>query len=125
MQAVNTVQTEAPRKRVEIPTEHPHVVRVETEFGNKLYLRGSRIQIWLLAQFYRQGDSAEDIIKTYPHLNPAAVYDGLSYFLDHKEEIVQEIIENRADVVLAKMDAHLDERGFVVFKSTTAHESTT
>jgi uncharacterized protein (DUF433 family) len=119
---MNSIQTTSPSKRVEIPTEHPHVVRVETEFGNKLYLRGSRIQIWLLAQFYRQGDSAEDIIRTYPHLNPAAVFDGLSYFLDHKEEIVQEIIENRADVVLAKMGAHLDERGFVIFNSTSAHE---
>jgi hypothetical protein len=39
----------------------------------------------------------EEIIKGLPHLNHAQVYDAISYYYDHKEEIDEEIRINNDD----------------------------
>jgi uncharacterized protein (DUF433 family) len=92
-------------------TEHPHVVRVD---GVPM-LRGTRIRVRLIAQLHRAGDSVEDILESYPHLQPAAVHDAISYFLDHRAEIEQEIAAHRIEAVLARTGGKMDERGFITF----------
>ncbi len=92
-------------------TEHPHVTRVE----GVAMLRGTRLAVRLIAQQYRAGDSVDDILHTYPHLNAAVVHDAISYYLDHRAEIEQEIAANRLQYVLAQAGAQLNERGFVTF----------
>ncbi|MBI4671742.1 MAG: DUF433 domain-containing protein [Chloroflexi bacterium] len=103
-----------PTERVEIPTEHPHIVRIESE-GWYPILRGSRIPVWLIASLYKQGDSPEDIHASYRHLKRAAIYDAISYYLDHKEEIEAEIESNKLENVLRKHNGRIVEGGFIVF----------
>ncbi|NTU63442.1 MAG: DUF433 domain-containing protein [Chloroflexi bacterium] len=90
-------------------TEHPHITRVE---GVAL-LRGTRLAVRLIAQQYRAGDSVDDILHTYPHLSATAVHDAISYYLDHRAEIEQEIAANRLEYVLTQTGAQLNECGFV------------
>jgi uncharacterized protein (DUF433 family) len=92
-------------------TEHPHVVRVD---GVPM-LRGTRLRVRLIAQLHRAGDSVEDILDSYPHLQPAAVHDAISFFLDHHTEIEQEFAAHRIDAVLARTGGKMDERGFITF----------
>ncbi|MCC7361175.1 MAG: DUF433 domain-containing protein [Anaerolineales bacterium] len=92
-------------------TEHPHVVRVDSV----PMLRGTRIRVRLIAQLHRAGDSVEDILESYPHLQPAAVHDAISYFLDHRAEIEQEIAAHRIEAVVARLGGKMDERGFISF----------
>lgn len=111
-------ETEAikqPTERVEIPTEHPHVVWREDALRRKLAIRGSRIEIWLIASFYKQGDSPEDIHRSYPHLKRAAIYDAISYYLDHKQEIEAEIESNKLENALREQHGRIVEGGFIVF----------
>jgi len=47
------------------------------------------------------------------HLSAAAVYDAISYYLDHRAEIEQEIAAHRIESILAETGAQTDERGLV------------
>jgi uncharacterized protein (DUF433 family) len=109
-------------ERVEIPTEHPHVVWREDTFRKKLVIRGSRIQVWLVASLFKHGDKPEDILSAYPFLNLAAIYDAISYYLDHAAEIDAEIESNKPENVLKELNAHVDNRGFVIFDDLAKNE---
>lgn len=97
------------------PTEHPHIVRVAGVCGGRPILKGTRISIRHIIQLYKAGDTVEEILQAHPHLVPAAIYDAISYYLDHQQEIEQEIAENRVEVLRAKHQLDLDERGFLHF----------
>jgi uncharacterized protein (DUF433 family) len=99
----------------EIRTEHPHVVRVEGVAGGQPVIAGTRISVAHLARLLKAGEQPADIIATYPHLSPAAVYDALSYYLDHRDEIDQ-LLEETAPAALARRDGFsLGEKGRVIF----------
>ena len=102
----------------ERPTEHPHIVSV----NGTTMLRGSRLRLRLIAQMYRAGDTVEDILHAYPHLNAAVIHDAISYFLDHRPEIEQEIASAQIENVMAEMNARLDEQGFVRFAPKLSHD---
>jgi uncharacterized protein (DUF433 family) len=104
---VTIPQTEPAENR----TEHPHIVRVQ----GIATVRDTRLSVRLIAQMYRAGDAVDDILQTYPHLNAAAVHDAISYYLDHRAEIEQEIAAHRIEAALARANAQMDERGFITF----------
>ena len=79
------------------PTEHTYIVRREGFRGGRPILRGSSLPVWLVAAMWKSGDTADEILRAYPHLEPAAVYDAISYYLDHREEIEAQIAENRIE----------------------------
>lgn len=100
---------------LEVRTEHPHITRVQNLLNGSPIVRGTRIPVRLIAQMYRVGDSVDDILSGYPQLDAAAVYDAISYYLDHRAEIEQEIIANRIENVLAETSAQMNDRGFITF----------
>ncbi|MFZ1597862.1 MAG: hypothetical protein WAW26_18610, partial [Anaerolineae bacterium] len=61
------------------------------------------------------GDSLDDIGQAYPYLNPAALYDAISYYFDHRQEIEAEIRQNRIAQVLADTGAEFDNEGRLTF----------
>jgi uncharacterized protein (DUF433 family) len=98
-------------------TEHPHVARVD----GVPTLHGTRLPVRLVAQMYRAGDTVDDILRTYPHLAAAAVHDAISYYLDHRAEMEQEIAAHRIEAALARTGAQMDERGFITFPQPSAN----
>jgi len=106
------------REPVEL-TAHPYIVRVKGVCGGRPVIKGSRISVRHIAQLYKAGDSVEEILQAHPHLNPAAVYDAISYYLDHQQEIEEEIAENRLEALRAKYGVQVDERGFLHFTEET------
>jgi uncharacterized protein (DUF433 family) len=96
-------------------TEHPYIVRIERLRGGRPVLRGSSMPVWLIAAMWKSGDSADDILRAYPHLQPAAVYDAISYYLDHSDEIETQIAENRIENALAAAGAQLAADGLITF----------
>lgn len=42
----------------------------------------------------RTGQTPDDMLHAYPYLVPAAVYDAISYYVDHREESEAQIAEN-------------------------------
>jgi uncharacterized protein (DUF433 family) len=100
------------------PTEHPHIVRVAGVCGGRPTINDSRIAVSHIAQLYKGGDTMDEILQAHPHVQAAAVYDAISYYLDHEREIKQEIAENRLEVLMKKDGLRMDERGFIHFTGT-------
>ncbi len=99
----NIVGTNAPlpqavtagdRTRVEYPTDHPHIYTNPEMHRGEPTIRGSAISVRDIVERTQLGDSPERILQGYPHLNLAKIYDALSYYYDHTEEIEKYIREN-------------------------------
>ncbi len=95
------------------PTEHPYIVRREELRGGRPILRGSTMPVWLIAALWKSGDTADEILRAYPHLEPAAVYDAISYYLDHRDEIEAQIAENRIAQALEATGSTMTADGLI------------
>ena len=98
-------------------TEHPHIVRVQGICGGQPIIKDSRLSVQHIAQMYKAGDTVDEILQAHPHVKAAAVYDALSYYLDHQAEIEREIAANRFQTLQATYGLEVDERGFVSFST--------
>ncbi len=96
-------------------TEHPHIVKVKGVCGGKPIIKNTRITVRHIAVMFKSGDNPDEILQAYPHLTATQVYDAISYYLDHQEEIEIEIKENQIENVLKKHRAVMDEKGIVHF----------
>ena len=106
------------RKRQQ-KTEHPYIVRVEGVCGGQPVIKDTRLSVRHIAQLYKAGDTVDEILQAHPHVKAAAVYDAISYYLDHQKEIEQEITENRLQALQAQYGLEVDERGFVSFTTNS------
>lgn len=56
-----------------------------------LYVRGSRVPLESLVWLWREGQSAEVIRDAYSTLTLAEVYGAIAYYLDHFDEVEQQL----------------------------------
>lgn len=96
-------------------TEHPYIVRIQGISGGRPTIKSTRIPVSHIAQLYKAGNLVEEIVQAHPQLQAAAVFDAISYYLDHQSEIEQEIAENRAEALITNHNLIVDERGFIHF----------
>ena len=61
--------------------------------GGRLRIDGTRITVHRIATLYKQGQTAESIIQTYPHLSHAQVYVALAYYHENQVQIDAELAE--------------------------------
>lgn len=115
-----TTEERAAQPGPELPTEHPHIVRKPGTCGGAPLIRGTRITVRHLALLHQEGASVEEMLKAFPHLQPSWVHDAISYYLDHAEEIQQEIDANRIEDVLARTGGVMDEKGVIRFPARGA-----
>lgn len=59
--------------------------------GGRIRIDGTRITVERLAVLYKQGQSAEEIAQTYPHLSLGQIYAALAYFHANRSEIEAEL----------------------------------
>lgn len=76
-------------------TEHCYVVRVEGVCGGEPVVKGTRTPVRAIVETWRMGVLAEEIPSHLPHLTLAQVFDALSYYQDHMDEINGYIERNR------------------------------
>jgi len=76
-------------------TEHLYVVTDEGILGGEPIVKGTRTPVRAVVELWRQGVAPEEIPAHLPHLAPAQVFDALSYYSDHTEEINAHIERNR------------------------------
>ena len=69
--------------------------------GGKPCVSGTRIRVWDIHIWHDfRGLSPEEIVVQFPQLSLADVHSALAYFLDHREEIEQQM--QRADQLVEK-----------------------
>ena len=86
-----------------ILTPHPHVRVDKNVLGGSPYVVGSRVPVRRLWAFYRNGTSVDRILKRYPQLGPAKVFDALAFALDNQEVVEADLA--REDALLAAREA--------------------
>ena len=104
--------------RTEFNTEHPHIVKVPGVLGGEPVIVGTHIGVALIARLLQAGEEPSEIIAAYPHLAPAAVFDAISYYLDHREEIDQLIGDSTPAALVERYGLEVAQRGRVVFKGS-------
>ena len=76
-------------------TEHLYVVTDDGILGGEPIIKGTRTPIRAIVEIYRLGTSPEEIPIHLPHLTLAQVFDALSYYNDHPDEVNAYIERNR------------------------------
>jgi uncharacterized protein (DUF433 family) len=105
--------TSSPEER----TEHPHIVRVPGVCGGRPVIRGSRIAVWHVARLFRAGSTPVEIAQEFNHLPLSSIYDAISYYLDHRAEVDNDIANNRVESALTANKAKTDDKGRVIFSA--------
>lgn len=72
-------------------SNHPYVERKKRVCGGRPVVRGTRFPVSSIVWNYKRGFTVEEILREFPQLTPAQVYDALSYYYDHQPEIEDEI----------------------------------
>ncbi len=77
--------------------KHLYIEKKAGVCGGEPVIVGTRISVSLIVQMERAGHSVDEMVAMYPHITHAQVYDALSYYYDHKEEIDKIIDENKEE----------------------------
>jgi uncharacterized protein (DUF433 family) len=92
-------------------TEHCYIVREEKILSGEPIIKGTRTPVRAIVENYRLGMRPEEIPLHLPHLTLAQVFDALSYYSDHQQEINEYIERNRIpDDLISPLVKHLDNK---------------
>ncbi|MDX6443498.1 MAG: hypothetical protein QOH71_572 [Blastocatellia bacterium] len=84
-----------------IATEHLYIANNDEILGGEPVVRSTRTPVRAIVELWRQGSAPEEICRQLPHLNLAQVFDALSYYSDHQDEINAHIQRNHIPDELA------------------------
>lgn len=76
-------------------TRHRYVVTDATILSGEPIIAGSRTPVRAIVELWRAGAQPEEIPTHLPHLTLAQIFDALSYYSDHQDEINARIELNR------------------------------
>jgi uncharacterized protein (DUF433 family) len=76
-------------------TEHCYIAVDENILGGEPIIKDTRTPVRAIVELWRLGLRPEEIPNRLPHLTLAQVFDALSYYSDHQEEINTYIEQNR------------------------------
>jgi len=76
-------------------TEHCYVVTDPKILNGEPIIKGTRVPVRAIVEIWRKGVTPEEIVLGLPHLTLAQVFEALSYYSDHQEEINKYIEINR------------------------------
>ena len=80
--------------------DHPYIVSHKDYCGGSPVIKGTKFPVRSIVNYVlRQGLSPEEIVGEFSHLTLAQVYDALSYYYDHKENIDRELRENSEETL--------------------------
>ena len=68
-------------------TEHAYIVTDTQILGGEPIIRGTRTPVRAIIELWRLGIGPEEVPRRLPHLSLAQVFDALSYYSDHQEQI--------------------------------------
>lgn len=77
---------------------HPHVRVDKRVLGGSPHVADSRVPVRRLYAFYRSGTPVEKILKRYPQLSPAKVFDAIAFALDNPE-VIDADMEREAELL--------------------------
>lgn len=100
--------------RQQLTPKHAYIEVVEKAGGPEAVIRGTRVAVRHIVGYMRLGETPESIVADIlPSLTLAQVYDALSYYHDHPDEIEHKIAENTEEYAKAYLREKLGEEGYL------------
>lgn len=97
----------------QLSPSHPYIDMVQTISGSRAVIKGTRIPISVIVGYLQAGETPETLAnEVLPHVPLAAIYDALSYYHDHKDEIDKERAENSEEAGRQYLRDRLGEEGY-------------
>jgi uncharacterized protein (DUF433 family) len=75
--------------------EYKYIVKDDAILGGEPVIKRTRTSVRAIVENWRLGLSPEEIVIHMPHLTLAQVFEALSYYSDHQEEINECIEKNQ------------------------------
>ncbi len=86
-------------------TSHPFIVINKDVCGGSPIIEGTRIRVIDIAIEYELlGRSADEIIRSHPHVSLYQIHDALSYYYENRDELDRKIKKDRGFITLLKVD---------------------
>jgi uncharacterized protein (DUF433 family) len=76
-------------------TEHCYITTDDQILSGEPVIRGTRTPVRAIVEMWRMGIPPEEIPVRLPHLGLSQVFDALSYYADHQNEIHAYIERNK------------------------------
>ena len=76
-------------------TKHLYIVKDAEILSGEPIIKGTRTPVRAIVEMWRMGINPDEIPHHLPHLSLAQVFNALSYYCDHQEEINDYIERNR------------------------------
>ena len=93
--------------------QHPYIEHVESRSGLRAVIRGTRVGVDVIVGYWRAGHTPDEIAdEILPHLKPAAVYDALSYYHDHKDEMDRELADHSIEAWQGRLKGRLGDAAY-------------
>jgi uncharacterized protein (DUF433 family) len=91
-----------------IATPDPIEVPLWRDQHGKIRIVGTRVLLELIIHAFEQGETAEEIVDSYPTLKLADLYAVLAYYLTHRAEVDAYIIQsdNAANRIQREVEAN-------------------
>lgn len=87
-----------------VKVHHPYVKKVPGVCGGEPVIAETRFPVRsVVVYILHQGMTPEEMVAQWDYLSLAQIYDALSYYYDHKEEIDKSIEQNREDYMKEKL----------------------
>ena len=95
------------------PPLHPYIEpREETD---EPYIAGTRIAVRIVVGYYRLGMNVDEIAQALPQLLLSQIFDALSYYHDHQEEIEEWLQANEPTTLAQKFGLQIQPDGRIEF----------
>lgn len=95
-------------------SQHPYIEIVERYGGSQPVIKGTRITVSDIIGYLRLGETPESLVHNIlPQLTLTQVYDALSYYYEHQDEIEQLLRENTEAHARAYLREKLGEEGYL------------
>jgi uncharacterized protein (DUF433 family) len=78
---------------VKIP--HPHVVVDPSVAEGSPVIEGTRVPVRRLFSWHRQGTTVETLLRRYPQLGPARIFDALAFAYDNLDLVTADLVRER------------------------------
>jgi uncharacterized protein (DUF433 family) len=90
--------------RRELQPAHPYITLEYSRWGTRAVVKEAGIPVSVVVEYKRQGLAPESFTEeVHPALTPAHVYDALSYYYDHHDELDREIAENTEEATRLRL----------------------
>ena len=86
---------------------HPHVRVDQNVLGGSPYVTGSRVPVRRLWAFYRKGITIDTLLRRFPRLGAAKIFDALAFGYDNEEVMIADL--RREEQLLDRVESKTGE----------------